>query len=72
MAKYFKKGQMIYIDGRLQLDRWEDKDGNKCKTYRIIAENIYFADSKKSQDDAQNNQSNNFAEPEDDSGDLPF
>ena len=72
VTKYFKKGQMVYIDGRLQLDRWEDKDGNKRRTYRIVAENIYFADSKKSQEDAQNNRSNNFAEPDDDSGDLPF
>ena len=71
VSKYFRKGQLVYVDGRLQLDKWEDKDGNKRKTYRIVAENIYFADSKKSQTDEQINQSNDFTQPDDDE-DLPL
>jgi single-strand DNA-binding protein len=73
VCKFFKKGQMMCLEGRLQLDRWEDEDGNKRRTYRIIAENIYFAESKKSQNDTQNNQTNNFIQADDDdSDDLPF
>ena len=72
VCKYFKKGQMMCIDGRLQLDRWEDEDGNKRRTYRIIAENIYFAESKKSQNSEQKNQTNNLLQTKDEEDDLPF
>lgn len=46
-AKYFAKGRMAVISGRLQIRNWEDKDGNKRRTAEILAENIYFGDSKK-------------------------
>lgn len=49
-AKYFMKGRMAVISGRLQIRNWEDKDGNKRRTAEILAENIYFGDSKKDDD----------------------
>ena len=49
-AKYFAKGRMAIVSGRLQIRNWEDKDGNKRRTAEILAENIYFGDSKKEDD----------------------
>ena len=46
-ANYFAKGRMAVVSGRLQIRNWEDKDGNKRCTAEILAENIYFGDSKK-------------------------
>ena len=50
VAKYFAKGRMAVISGRLQIRNWEDKEGNKRRTAEILAENIYFGDSKKEDD----------------------
>ena len=47
VSKYFGKGRMAVVDGRLQMRKWTDKDGNKRVSAEVIAENIYFADSKK-------------------------
>lgn len=47
VSKYFKKGSMVVISGRLQTRNWNDKDGNKRKAFEIIAENAYFGESKK-------------------------
>lgn len=49
-AKYFTKGRMAVVSGRLQIRNWEDKDGNKRRTAEILAENIYFGGSKKEDD----------------------
>ena len=49
-AKYFAKGRTAVISGRLQIRNWEDKEGNKRRTAEILAENIYFGDSKKEDD----------------------
>ena len=49
-AKYFTKGRMAIVSGRLQIRNWEDKEGNKLRTAEILAENIYFGDSKKEDD----------------------
>jgi single-strand DNA-binding protein len=46
VSKYFAKGRMAIVDGRLQTRNWEDKNGNKRKSVEIIANNVYFADSK--------------------------
>lgn len=46
VSKYFTKGRMAVVSGRLQIRSWNDKDGNKRKTAEIIADNIYFGDSK--------------------------
>ena len=50
VSKYFGKGSMIVVHGRLQLRDWTDKDGNKRRSAEIVAENVYFAGSKRSGD----------------------
>lgn len=50
VSKYFKKGSMIVVNGRLQLRNLTDKDGNKRKSAEILAANAYFGDSKRSQE----------------------
>lgn len=47
VSKYFTKGSMIVVSGRLQIRTWTDKDGNKRKTAEIVADNVYFGGSKK-------------------------
>ena len=47
VSKYFSKGRMAVVSGRLQYRKWEDNDGNKRSTTEIVAENVYFGDSKK-------------------------
>lgn len=46
VEKYFSKGRMAVVVGRLQIRSWNDKDGNKRKTAEVVAENVYFGDSK--------------------------
>jgi single-strand DNA-binding protein len=46
VEKYFGKGRMAVVCGRLQVRSWTDKDGNKRKTAEVVAENVYFGDSK--------------------------
>ena len=50
VSKYFTKGSMIVVSGRLQMRSWTDKDGNKRRTAEVVAENVYFGDSKRSGD----------------------
>ncbi len=40
--KYLSKGRQVYVEGRLQTDEWEDRDGNKRKTTEIVAQNVTF------------------------------
>ena len=47
VSKYFSKGRMAVVSGRLQIRGWTDKDGNKRRTAEVVADNVYFADSKK-------------------------
>ena len=47
VSKYFTKGRMIVVSGRLQIRPWTDKDGNKRRTAEIVADNVYFGDSKR-------------------------
>lgn len=50
VSKYFSKGRMAVVAGRLQKRSWTDNDGNKRWTTEIVAENVYFGDSKKDGD----------------------
>lgn len=52
VAKHFTKGQMAAVSGRLQIRSWTDKDGGKRRTAEIVADNVYFADSKRDSDPA--------------------
>jgi len=45
-SKYLTKGRMAVVSGRLQIRNWADKEGNKRRSAEIVAENIYFGDSK--------------------------
>lgn len=45
--KYFQKGSMAVASGRLQIRSWTDKDGNKRRSAEVVADNVYFGDSKK-------------------------
>ena len=47
VAKYFTKGRMAIVEGRLQIRPWTDKDGNKRRSAEVVADNIYFGDSKR-------------------------
>ena len=47
LSKYFRKGQMAIISGRLQSREWEDKEGNKRRSWEVVANEIHFADSKR-------------------------
>jgi single-strand DNA-binding protein len=82
VSKYFSKGRMAVVEGRLQLRDWTDKDGNKRRNAEVLADNIYFGDSKKEGDSSGGYkaagkavdvepEAGDFAEVEDD-GDLPF
>ena len=46
VSKYFAKGRMIVVDGRLQIRKYTDKDGNKRTAAEILADHCYFGDSK--------------------------
>ena len=50
VSKYFTKGRMAVVAGRLQIRNWTDKDGNKRRTAEVIADNVYFGDSKRDGD----------------------
>ena len=47
VSKYFTKGRMAVVSGRLQIRSWTDKEGNKRRTAEVVADNVYFGDSKR-------------------------
>lgn len=47
VGKYFQKGSMAVVSGRLQIRGWTDKDGNKRRTAEVVADNVYFGESRK-------------------------
>ena len=52
ISKYFTKGRMIVVDGRLEMRDWTDKDGNKRTSAEVLVDNAYFGDSKRDGDNA--------------------
>lgn len=66
IAKYFTKGSMAIVSGRLQIREWTDRNGNKRNEPEIIADHVYFGESK-----AKEDKPTAFAEL-DDKGELPF
>ena len=83
VSKYFNKGRMAVVSGRLQIRSWTDKDGNKRKSTEVVADNVYFGDSKNSNTDNSTGSfggyaapakapANSFAMLEDDDSQLPF
>ncbi len=83
VSKYFVKGQLMAITGRLQARNWEDKDGNKRVQVEVKAEEIHFAESKQAKQNTQKSEqkqtqasdfsfdASDFEENLED-GDLPF
>lgn len=47
VSKYFTKGRMAVVSGRLQIRKWQDKEGNNRYSAEVVADNVYFGDSKK-------------------------
>lgn len=87
VSRYFTKGRMAVVEGRLQMRDWTDKDGNKRTSAEVVADHIYFGDSQRSGDtsntsgDTSNTsgdygapepQQDGFSELADDDGKLPF
>ncbi len=80
VAKYFSKGRLAVVSGRLQIRSWTDKEGEKRFSTEIVADSVYFGDSKpKSGASAANEVSAPTDVPEgfvpdfgEDDGDLPF
>ena len=87
ISKYFSRGRMAVVDGRLQIRSWTDKDGNKRRSAEVVADNVYFGDSKKEQSNegtaygssygnyggyAVPGPGSDFAPIEDDDAQLPF
>ena len=50
VSRYFAKGRMAVVEGRLQIRDWTDKDGNKRRAAEVVADNIYFGDSRRDGD----------------------
>ena len=76
--KYFTRGRMAIVSGRLQMREWTDKNGNKRRNAEILAENVYFADSKRAAENTEKNETKeaeqtvDFDQVEIDDDDLPF
>ncbi len=47
VSKYFAKGRMAVVEGRLQIRDWTDRDGGKRRSAEVVADNVYFGDSKR-------------------------
>ncbi len=61
VSKYFAKGSMAVVSGRLQMRDWTDRDGNKRISAEVVADNVYFGDSKRRDDgDAGSRQDNTY------------
>lgn len=76
VCKYFGKGRMAVVEGRLQFRDWIDREGNKRKSAEVVANSIYFGDSKRPESDSREPDyvppMPGFEEMEDDNGELPF
>ena len=79
VSRYFTKGRMAVVEGRLQIRDWTDKDGNKRRTAEVMADQVYFMDSKRESTEDYTRQvlpdkpqEQNFEELDDDQTELPF
>lgn len=84
VSKYFTKGRMACVSGSLQIRKWTDKDGNERRSAEVIADNVYFADSKNAAENGGSRPTaaaqpaataapaDNFAMLDDDDAELPF
>lgn len=69
VSKYFSKGSLAAVAGRIQTRTFDDNEGKKRKAVEVIVDNIYFGESKKKSDDKPEAP---FEAIEEEDGDLPF
>ena len=76
VSRYFTKGRMAVVEGRLQVIEWTDKDGSKRWKTEVVADNIYFGDSKAAppqSSPAESEPKSGYTQEQDvDDGELPF
>ena len=75
VSKYFTKGRMAVVSGRLQIRNWEDKEGNKRRSAEILADHVYFGEAKRdktTQGEPQYDPQGGFSEIEDIDTTLPW
>lgn len=79
VSKYFTKGRMAVVSGRLQVRKWQNKEGENRYSTEVVAENVYFGDSKKEASGGNSYgggydmpPAGGFAEIEEEDGELPF
>lgn len=81
VSRYFTKGRMAVVDGRLQIREWTDKDGNRRTTAEVVANSVYFGDSKRDGGGGSYHDSGKYCSANavdgqfsdvDDDGDVPF
>ena len=72
VSKYFQKGSMAVVSGRLQIRDWTDKDGNKRRNAEVLAESIYFGEAKRSDSPQAPAAAPQFEEVGEEDGELPF
>lgn len=72
VSKYFSKGLLVAVEGRIQSRMWEDKQGNKRKSVEIVAEAVHFAEPKRQGGAAPSEPAGAFVPYDGMAGDLPF
>jgi single-strand DNA-binding protein len=86
VSRYFAKGRMAVVEGRLQIRDWTDRDGGKRRSAEVIADNVYFGEAKRDSESGPFTpqvrdsapgftpppSGDQFAELDEDDGDLPF
>lgn len=78
VSRYFAKGRMALVEGRLQMRDYTDRNGNKRTAAEVVAEHVYFGDSRKEGEGASASvyaaptAEDQFAALQDDDGELPF
>ena len=80
VSKYFSKGRMAVVEGRLQTRDWTDREGGKRVATEIVADNVYFGDSKRDSDsgtassysDTLSGMTQDFSEISEEDGEIPF
>jgi len=72
IARYFIKGRMAVIDGRLQIRPWTDRDGTRRYTTEILASRVYFGDSRPRDENGENSDEPSEGDDLNDDGELPF
>ena len=70
VSKYFAKGRMAVVSGRLQIRAWTDREGNKRRNAEVVADNVYFGDSRRDSDNGS--APNAFAAPAQNSYNAPY